>query len=90
LRRTLKHRTVLYITRALEESRMSRVELADKLGLSLGRINQLLSIRGFGEYERVPLDLIYQIWNITKVPPTFLMERIIPPARLKEDPPPIH
>jgi hypothetical protein len=69
---------------------MSRAELAEKLGLSLGRVNQLLSIRGFGEYERVPIDLVYQVWNITKVPPTFLTERVIPPAHLRKQPPTTH
>lgn len=90
LRRTLKYHTALYITRALEERGMSRAELAERVGVSLGRINQLLSVRGFGEFERVPLDLIYQIWNITEVQPTFLIHRFVPPKHVGDKPPPMH
>lgn len=69
---------------------MSRAELAERIGFTLGRMNQLLSIRGFGEFERVPLDLIYQIWNITKVPPTFLTRRFVPPSHLRKEPSATH
>lgn len=69
---------------------MSRTELAERIGVTRGRLNQLLSIRGFGEFERVPLDLIYQIWNVTKVPPTFLSERVVPPAHLRKEPSTTH
>jgi hypothetical protein len=66
---------------------MSRAELATKIGVSLGRINQLLTLQGeYCEFERVPLDLIHQIWNVTNVTPTFLVKRFIPPRHLRNEP----
>jgi ribosome-binding protein aMBF1 (putative translation factor) len=88
LRRKLKHEAVLYIKKALQKRGMSRTELAENVGLSVSRINELLAVRGgYCEFERVPLDLIYQIWNATNVPPTFLSKRIIPPAHLRKGAP---
>jgi hypothetical protein len=79
-----------YIFKALEISKMSRAELAGKLGVSEGRVNQLMSINGpHAEYERVPLDLLYQIAHVTKVP-LELPSRIIPPRHLKDEPPIVH
>lgn len=81
----------IYVTKALQESRMSRADLAAGLGVSPGRINQLLSVRGDGEFERVPLDLWYQIAHVTGVPFALRSADILPlPTCTKKEPPIVH
>ncbi len=65
LRRALKLHAAKYISDALEAAQLSRQQLADEMGVSLGRVHQLLTIRGQFQYERVPLDLLYQVQDIT-------------------------
>ena len=67
-RQQAKLDAAIYISKALREGRKSRAQLADALGLSPGRINQLLSTKGSMEFERVPLDLLYQVARFTRVP----------------------
>lgn len=64
---------------------MSRQELADEMGVSLGRVHQLLTIKGQFQYERVPLDLLYQVQDITGRRFEMPKKRLVPPANLTKE-----
>ena len=81
LRRALKLHAAKYISDALEAAQLSRQQLADEMGF-LGRVHQLLTIRGQFQYERVPLDLLYQVQDITGRRFEMPKQRLVPPARL--------
>lgn len=66
---------------------MKKIELAAALGVSPARITQLLSTRDADEFERVPLDLLYQIAQITRVPLKIVQH---PSTYLKKETPAIH
>jgi len=47
---------------------MQKSELAVALGVTPQRISKLLNTTGPDEFERVPIDLLYEIARITRVP----------------------
>ena len=67
---------MFYIAKALELSKMSQRDLARKLNVVPSRVSKLLSIRGDDLWERVPVDLLYQIEAITGVPLSLRMHSV--------------